>query len=58
MTPLKKVARPDFDLEAEVLLALEKARAMPRGPERSAALKEAGRLQRAADTARGSATKP
>jgi hypothetical protein len=35
-------------LEAEALMALEKARAMPRGMERAEALKRAGALQNAA----------
>jgi hypothetical protein len=37
-----------FDLEAEALMALEKARAMPRGVERAEALKKAGALQNTA----------
>ena len=37
-----------LDLEAEALMALEKARAMPRGMERAEALKRAGALQNAA----------
>jgi hypothetical protein len=41
-----------FDLEMEAALALELARAMPRGPERIEALKKAGRLQHAADIGR------
>ena len=53
MAQPRKDARPDYDLEVEALLALERARAMPHGPERSEALKNAGRLQRAADAARG-----
>jgi len=38
-------SRPKFELEAEALMALEKARAMPRGMERAEALKKAGALQ-------------
>jgi hypothetical protein len=34
-----------LDLEAEALTALERARAMPHGPERTEALKKAGTLQ-------------
>jgi hypothetical protein len=34
-----KDERPQLDLEAEALAALEKARGMPRGPERSEAMK-------------------
>jgi hypothetical protein len=37
-----------FDREAEALMALEKARAMPRGMERAEALKKAGALQNSA----------
>jgi hypothetical protein len=37
-----------FDLEADALMALEKARAMPRGVERAEALKKAGALQNTA----------
>jgi hypothetical protein len=50
-----KESRTQFELEAEARLALDRARAMPHGAERSEALKEAGRLQRAADIARGPA---
>lgn len=38
------------DLQAEAIIALEEARAMPHGPARSEALKRAGLLQKAADT--------
>jgi hypothetical protein len=38
-----------LDLEAEALGALEKARALPHGPERAEALKRAGVLQNAAN---------
>ena len=41
--------RPNQDLHMEALAALEQARAMPRGPARSEALKRAGLLQKAAD---------
>ena len=41
--------RPKRDLETEALAALEEARAMPHGPERSEALKRAGILQNAVD---------
>jgi hypothetical protein len=34
-----------LDLEAEALIALEKARAMPHGRERAEALRKAGMLQ-------------
>jgi hypothetical protein len=39
----------DQDLDAEAEEALEAARAMPRGPEKVAALKKAGLLRMAAD---------
>ena len=41
----------DHDLEAEALEALEAARAMPHGTERTRALKKAGDLRNAADRA-------
>jgi hypothetical protein len=41
---------PKLDLEAEALDALEKARALPHGRERAEALKNAGTLQKAADS--------
>jgi hypothetical protein len=41
--------RPDHDLEAAALEALEAARAMPHGPERIEALKKAGSLRYVAD---------
>jgi hypothetical protein len=41
--------QPNQDLHMEALAALEQARAMPRGPARSEALKRAGLLQNAAD---------
>ena len=44
-----KDERTQLDLEAEALAALEKARGMPRGPERSEAMKTAGILRNAAD---------
>jgi hypothetical protein len=45
----KKVGRPELDLDAEALAALEEARAMPHGPERTEAMKKAGSLRNAAD---------
>ncbi len=45
----KAEARLRQDLQIEALVALEQARAMPRGPARSEALKRAGILQNAAD---------
>jgi len=46
--PIKN-PRPRLDLETEALAALEKARAMPHGPERTEAMKQASILQNAAD---------
>jgi hypothetical protein len=51
MTEPKNVRRPDHDLEAEALAALEEARDMPQGPERVRAMKRAGQLRYAADQA-------
>jgi len=48
----KKVQGRELDLDAEALAALEAARAMLHGPERTEAMKRAGILQNAAD-ARG-----
>lgn len=45
----KKVRRRELDLDAEALAALEQARAMQAGPERTAAMKKAGILRNAAD---------
>ena len=42
--------RPVLDLDAEAQAALDEARAMPQGPERTAALKKAGILRKAADS--------
>jgi hypothetical protein len=39
---------PDLDLQAHALAALEEARAVPPGPERTAAMKKAGILRNAA----------
>ena len=49
MVEAKRPPRPKTDLEADALAALEEARAMPPGPERTEALKKAGILQNAAD---------
>jgi hypothetical protein len=38
-----------IDLDAKAIEALEKARAMPPGPEKAEALKKAGMLRNAAD---------
>jgi hypothetical protein len=45
----KKVRRRELDLDAEALAALDEARAMPHGPERTVAMKKAGILRNAAD---------
>jgi hypothetical protein len=44
-----KDPRPKLDLETEALSALEQARAMEPGPERTEAMKRAGILRNAAD---------
>jgi len=44
-----KDARRRLDLETEALAALEAARAMPPGPDRTEAMKRAGILRNAAD---------
>ena len=49
MTKEKRTGRTQFDLDAEALAALEQARAMQAGPERTAAMKKAGILRNAAD---------
>jgi hypothetical protein len=60
--PIKN-PRPRLDLEVEALAALEKARAMEPGPDRTEAMKQAGILRNAADmqgllfTKRGRPTK-
>jgi hypothetical protein len=60
--PIKN-PRPRLDLEAEALAALEKARTMQPGPDRTEAMKRAGILRNAADmqvllfTKRGRPTK-
>jgi hypothetical protein len=49
MAEEKKDQRPKVDLEAEALAALEQARMIPPGPERTEAMKKAGILRNAAD---------
>jgi hypothetical protein len=44
-----KELRSNLDLEAEALAALDEARTLPPGTERSAAMKKAGALRHAAD---------
>jgi hypothetical protein len=41
--------RPKLDLETEAATALEEARALPPGPDRTEAMKRAGILRNAAD---------
>jgi hypothetical protein len=47
---MAKNKRPELDLDAKAQAALDEARAMPQGPERTAALKKAGILRKAADS--------
>jgi len=47
---MTKSKRPELDLDAEAQAALDEARAMPQGPERTAAMKKAGILRNAADS--------
>ena len=49
MAQEKKDLRPKLDLEAEALTALELARGMEPGPQRTEAMKRAGILRNAAD---------
>jgi hypothetical protein len=49
MIQKKKDSHPKSDLDAEALLALEAARKMKPGPERTEAMKRAGILRNAAD---------
>ena len=46
--PIKN-PKPRLDLEAEALAALEEARALPHGPERTEAMKRAGILRNAVE---------
>jgi hypothetical protein len=46
--PIKN-PRPRLDLETEALAALEKARTLPQGPERTEAMKHAGILRNAVE---------
>ena len=47
---MAKNKRPELDLDAEAQVALDEARAMPQGPGRTAAMKKAGILRKAADS--------
>jgi hypothetical protein len=49
MAKQKKIRRTELDLDAEAAVALEEARAIPHGPERTDAMKKAGILRNAAD---------
>jgi hypothetical protein len=49
MAQEKEVRRPELDLDAEALAALDEARALRQGPERTEAMKKAGILRNAAD---------
>jgi hypothetical protein len=49
MARRKNDLRQKLDLEAEAVTALEDARAMPPGPQRTEAMKKAGILRNAAD---------
>jgi len=46
----RKAGRSELDLDFEALAALEEARGLPHGPERTEALKRAGLLRKAADS--------
>jgi hypothetical protein len=50
MSQDNKNLRSKLELEAEALAALEEARRMPAGPERTEAMKKAGILRNAADS--------
>jgi hypothetical protein len=52
MSQKKKHWRPELDLDAEALAALDEARAWAHGPERTEAMKKAGMLRNAADLQR------
>jgi len=47
---MTKNKRPELDLDAEAQAALDEARDMPQGSERTTALKKAGILRKAADS--------
>ena len=49
MAKQKNIGHTERDLDAEAVVALEAARAMPHGPERTEAMKKAGILPKAAD---------
>jgi hypothetical protein len=45
----KRQTRDDDDPESRAVVALDEARKLPHGPERTEALKQAGKLRNAAD---------
>jgi hypothetical protein len=47
---MTKSKRSELDVDAEAQAALDQARAMPQGPERTSAMKKAGVLRNAADS--------
>jgi hypothetical protein len=49
MTANKPPPRQDVELDAQAQIALDEARAMPPGPEKTEALRKAGLLRNAAD---------
>ena len=49
MTANKPPPRQDIELDAQAQIALDEARAMPPGPEKTEALRTAGLLRNAAD---------
>jgi hypothetical protein len=49
MARQREVRPSQLDLDSEALAALEDARSMPHGPERTEAMKKAGILRKAAD---------
>jgi hypothetical protein len=49
MTTNKPPPRQDIELDAQAQIALDEARAMPPGPEKTEALRKAGKLRNAAD---------
>jgi hypothetical protein len=50
MTTNKPPRRLDIELDAQAQTALDEARAMPPGPEKTEALRNAGKLRNAADS--------
>jgi hypothetical protein len=46
---MRKLVRQNIDLDMQAQIALDEARAMPPGPEKTKALRKAGMLRNAAD---------